>query len=70
MHAEHNIEDLGGTLENTPFWKAIESRNCVGVVQLMDEKLTPLSRVWCILVGCGVHSGCMIAIVVHCRRSM
>lgn len=36
-------------LVDTPFYRAIASECCRGVLMVMDSEVTPLSRAWCIL---------------------
>merc|ERR1712166_879330 len=43
------LGELGGSLEDTPFWRAIGLCTCLGVVQVMDAMCTPHKRVWCIM---------------------
>lgn len=52
---QHNLEELQVAVEETPFWKAIGSDSCEGVVQLMDPDVTPLGRAWCVME---LHAGC------------
>ena len=54
---QHDLGELGGSVEQTPFWKAIASDSCLGVVQIMDKECTPHTRVWCILEVCGLCDG-------------
>mmetsp|Transcript_54871 Transcript_54871/g.117753 ORF Transcript_54871/g.117753 Transcript_54871/m.117753 type:complete len:632 (-) Transcript_54871:42-1937(-) len=46
---QHNLAELSGGLEDTPFVKAIMHPNCVGTVALMDADATTLKRIWCVL---------------------
>jgi len=46
---QHDLGELGGSVEQTPFWRAIACDSCLGVVQVMDDDCTPHTRVWCIL---------------------
>ena len=41
-----DLTELRGDLESTPFWRAIASAGCQGVVQLVDGNCTPHTRVW------------------------
>lgn len=49
LQNQHDLSQLAGGLEDTPFWKGIMLASCCGVVQLNDESCTPNKRVWCIL---------------------
>ena len=49
LQNQHDLRELGGGLHTTPFWKAIAANSCVGAVQVMDNKCTPPTRVWCVL---------------------
>ena len=46
---QHDLKELGGELKETPFYKAIVSPGCLGVVIAMDKECTPFKRCWCIL---------------------
>lgn len=46
---QHDLSELAGGLSDTPFWKAIALKSCIGMVQLMDEACTPPRRIWCVL---------------------
>ena len=49
LQNQHDLRELGGGLRTTPFWKAIAADSCEGVIQVMDNKCTPPTRVWCVL---------------------
>lgn len=45
---QHDLSELSGTLESTPFYRAIQSNSCRGVVAVMgDERCVLFERVWC-----------------------
>eukprot|EP00931_Biecheleriopsis_adriatica_P115298 TRINITY_DN91107_c0_g1_i1.p1 TRINITY_DN91107_c0_g1~~TRINITY_DN91107_c0_g1_i1.p1 ORF type:complete len:633 (+),score=109.58 TRINITY_DN91107_c0_g1_i1:81-1979(+) len=46
---QHDLSELGSSLTDTPFVRAILSNECVGTVALFDAKVTTLRRVWCVL---------------------
>lgn len=46
---QHDLSELGSSLTETPFVKAIMSTECQGTLTLMDRNATTLERVWCIL---------------------
>jgi len=46
---QHDLSELGTSLQETPFVKAILSRECRGTLTLMDESATTLERIWCVL---------------------
>ena len=49
LQNQHDLRELAGGLRTTPFWKAIGADSCKGVIQVMDNKCTPPTRVWCVL---------------------
>ena len=53
---QHDLGSLTGSVDQTPFWKAISNNTCEGIVQTMDENCTPHKRSWCILEVIAVHS--------------
>mmetsp|Transcript_89191 Transcript_89191/g.170916 ORF Transcript_89191/g.170916 Transcript_89191/m.170916 type:complete len:650 (-) Transcript_89191:82-2031(-) len=46
---QHDLSALSGSLYETPFVKAILSRQCSGTLTLLDQNVTTLERVWCVL---------------------
>eukprot|EP00927_Polykrikos_kofoidii_P079088 TRINITY_DN75877_c0_g1_i1.p1 TRINITY_DN75877_c0_g1~~TRINITY_DN75877_c0_g1_i1.p1 ORF type:complete len:805 (-),score=136.64 TRINITY_DN75877_c0_g1_i1:45-2348(-) len=46
---QHDLSELAGELDETPFVRAILSRNCVGTIALLDQKVTTFERIWCVL---------------------
>ena len=44
-----DLGNLGGRVQDTPFYLAIISKGCRGILLLLDSKCTPMSRCWCIL---------------------
>jgi hypothetical protein len=46
---QHNLAELKGSLEETPFVKAILSSQCEGTVALFDGEASTLQRSWCVL---------------------
>ena len=43
---QHHLDELAGSVTETPFYKAIASESCCGIVALMDEDCTPFTRIW------------------------
>lgn len=68
VRLQHNLEELSGRLADTPFckvlnsipdpdpetrfWKALKLSTCEGIVQLMDDRCTPIRRIWCLAALC------------------
>ena len=48
LQNQHDV-GLDCDLRETPFWRGIALRSCVGVLQLLDALCTPYRRIWCIL---------------------
>eukprot|EP00931_Biecheleriopsis_adriatica_P060368 TRINITY_DN36250_c0_g1_i1.p1 TRINITY_DN36250_c0_g1~~TRINITY_DN36250_c0_g1_i1.p1 ORF type:complete len:438 (-),score=97.43 TRINITY_DN36250_c0_g1_i1:150-1463(-) len=48
---QHQLDELGAGLADTPFVKAISDPECAGTCALFDAKATTFKRVWCILEG-------------------
>merc|ERR1719456_353991 len=46
---QHDLSELGTSLQETPFVKAIMCNQCQGTVTLMDHAATTLERIWCVL---------------------
>eukprot|EP00746_Dinoflagellata_sp_MGD_P157565 gnl/MRDRNA2_/MRDRNA2_86244_c0_seq1.p1 gnl/MRDRNA2_/MRDRNA2_86244_c0~~gnl/MRDRNA2_/MRDRNA2_86244_c0_seq1.p1 ORF type:complete len:387 (-),score=63.20 gnl/MRDRNA2_/MRDRNA2_86244_c0_seq1:68-1165(-) len=47
---QHNVlAELGGDVMGSSFVRAILSQDCKGTVLLLDPKVTPMKRVWCVL---------------------
>lgn len=46
---QHDLSELASSLKETPFVKAIMSKECVGTVAICDSNVTTLQRVWCCL---------------------
>jgi len=46
---QHDLRDLGGRVEDTPFYKAIMNPACMGTVVILDPDATPFQRIWCVL---------------------
>mmetsp|Transcript_15843 Transcript_15843/g.28899 ORF Transcript_15843/g.28899 Transcript_15843/m.28899 type:complete len:716 (+) Transcript_15843:27-2174(+) len=46
---QHDLSELAGSLNDTPFVKAILSPTCVGTVTLLDYEVNTLRRMWCVL---------------------
>lgn len=44
---QHRIE-LGETLQKSPFYQALNSKNCKGTVMNLNQAATALDRIWCI----------------------
>lgn len=45
---QHDLSDLEGELEQTPFFQALISDTCQGTVVLLDADATPFRRIWCL----------------------
>lgn len=48
---QHSLDELSGSLTDTPFVNAICDPHCIGTCALFDSKATTFSRIWCILEG-------------------
>mmetsp|Transcript_54509 Transcript_54509/g.127372 ORF Transcript_54509/g.127372 Transcript_54509/m.127372 type:complete len:776 (-) Transcript_54509:69-2396(-) len=48
--------DLGATLQDSPFERALVHENCKYVVMVMDPEVTPLSRIWCLYEVLRAHA--------------
>jgi len=48
---QHQLDELGGSLDDTPFAKAIRDPHCVGTCAIFDSNATTFTRIWCILEG-------------------
>eukprot|EP00931_Biecheleriopsis_adriatica_P074261 TRINITY_DN48361_c0_g1_i1.p1 TRINITY_DN48361_c0_g1~~TRINITY_DN48361_c0_g1_i1.p1 ORF type:complete len:826 (-),score=149.19 TRINITY_DN48361_c0_g1_i1:15-2492(-) len=46
---QHDLSGLAGSLLQTPFVKAILSKQCMGTLTLFDNKVTTFTRIWCVL---------------------
>mmetsp|Transcript_47559 Transcript_47559/g.113051 ORF Transcript_47559/g.113051 Transcript_47559/m.113051 type:complete len:705 (-) Transcript_47559:33-2147(-) len=46
---QHDLGELSGNLDETPFIRVLRSKTCRGTVALMDRDATPFRRIWCIL---------------------
>lgn len=44
---QHQVE-LGETLQKSPFYQALNSKNCRGTVMNLNQAATALDRIWCI----------------------
>ncbi|CAK9007045.1 Serine/threonine-protein phosphatase 6 regulatory ankyrin repeat subunit C (PP6-ARS-C) (Serine/threonine-protein phosphatase 6 regulatory subunit ARS-C) [Durusdinium trenchii] len=52
---QHQIE-LGETLQKSPFYQALNSKNCKGTVMNLNQAATALDRIWCIYEVYLTHS--------------
>ena len=48
LQNQHDV-GLDCDLRDTPFWRGIALKSCVGVLQLLDALCHVYSRIWCIL---------------------
>lgn len=46
---QHDLQELCGRLEDTPFVKAIRLESCRGTVALLDSQISTFERIWCVL---------------------
>eukprot|EP00930_Biecheleria_cincta_P097031 TRINITY_DN88778_c0_g1_i1.p1 TRINITY_DN88778_c0_g1~~TRINITY_DN88778_c0_g1_i1.p1 ORF type:complete len:652 (-),score=118.11 TRINITY_DN88778_c0_g1_i1:385-2301(-) len=46
---QHDLSELASSLKETPFVKAIMSKECAGTLAICDANVTTLRRVWCCL---------------------
>lgn len=46
---QHDLSELGGSLQETPFVKAILASKCMGTLTLLDHHVTTFERIWCVL---------------------
>jgi hypothetical protein len=46
---QHDLSELGGGIEDTPFVKVLRDPQCEGTVVLLNPDCTPFERMWCVL---------------------
>ena len=46
---QHDLSELQGDLQSTPFYKVIRLQGCLGTVAILDSKTLPFTRIWCVL---------------------
>ena len=49
LQNQHDLSQLAGGLDQTPFGRSVSLNSCKGVLQVLDALCTPYRRVWCIL---------------------